>query len=83
MYGTLPASADETFLSGLQFILYHFPRRLEGPIAFPYYVEAYVARAATTATVLRAVPAMPNGDFLLRLALGALLRGLRVNPLRT
>ena len=57
-------------------------RRLDGPTLSPNNIEANVAHAATAAPVLRAVPAMPNGDFPLRLALGAPLRSLGVNALR-
>ena len=57
-------------------------RRFDGPTLSPNNIEADVARTATAAAVLRAVPAMPNGDFPLRLALGAPLRSLGVNPLR-
>ena len=32
MYGTLPTFADETLLSGLQFILYHIPHLSGSPI---------------------------------------------------
>ena len=58
-----------------------FPFRLEGPIAFAYYVKADIARAAAAASMLCAVPAMPNGNLRLRFALGALVCRLGVDPL--
>jgi hypothetical protein len=60
-----------------------FPFRLERPIAFTNHVEADVACTAATASMLCAIPAMPNSDFLLRLALGASACRLRVKPLRS
>ena len=58
-----------------------FPFRLEGPIAFAYYVKADIARAAAAASMLCAVPAMPNGNLRLSFALGALVCRLGVDPL--
>ena len=57
-------------------------RRLEGPIALADDVEADVARTAAAAAVLRAVPAVPDGDFRLCLAFGAFVRRFRVNAIR-
>lgn len=75
MYGTR-AGVTSRVSSRFSFsALIAFPFHLEDPIAFAYYVEADIARAATSASVLRAVPAVPNGDFLLRLyALGSIRR---------
>ena len=77
MYGTLPSIPIFHISRLLPCLL----RRPEGPIAFANYVEADVARAAAAATVLRAVPAMPNRNFPLRLAFGAPACRLCVKPL--